>query len=118
MAIKSIFFGSGTGQFIELKLDTAKYTTAILTAVGGVLTPTSGSQVYPYRSTKAALATGALGRLKVTCKLGKKTRTVDLVCDKDKLDTVKGELVTEPPKTLAIGGFTKSAWTIEKVVSG
>lgn len=112
MAIKSVFFASGTNQSIELKLNTLKYDSALLTAVGGLLAPPAGANVYPFRSIRQALKSGAIGRLRVTVKNGKKLRPITIVCDKDNLDTVKAALLTQ---SIKVGGTTKIDWTVEKV---
>lgn len=112
MTIKSIFFNSGTNQAIELKLDTDKYDAALLAAVGGLLIPPAGANVYPFRSVRQALKSGAIGRLRVTVKNGKKVRPIIVVCDKDNLDTVKAALLTQ---SIKVGGTIKVDWTVEKV---
>ena len=113
--IKSVFFPSGTGQFIELKLNTLKYDPALLTATGGsLLAPTTG-QIYPYRSVRAALKSGAVVRVKVTVKLLKKTRVILVVCDKDKLAGLKAALL---PQKIKVGGTTKIDWDVTDVVVG
>jgi len=112
MAIKSIFFNSGPSQAVELKLDTRKYDSALLTAVGGLLTPPSGSNIYPFKSIRAALKSGAIGRIRVTVKNGKRTRAIVVVCDKDNLDTVRAALL---PQSIKVGGTTKVDWSVEKV---
>lgn len=112
MTIKSIFFNSGASQAIELKLDTDKYDAALLTAVGGLLTPPAGANVYPFRSIRQALKSGAIGRLRVTVKNGKKVRPIVVVCDKDNLDTIKVALMTQ---SIKVGGTVKVDWAVEKV---
>jgi hypothetical protein len=112
MTIKSVFFASGNAQAIELKLDTRKYDTQLLTAVGGSLVAPAGSNVYPYRSVRQALKSGAIGRLRVTVKNGKKLRPITVVCDKDNLDTVRNALMGQ---SIKVGGTTKIDWTVEKV---
>lgn len=112
MAIKSIFFNSGTSQSIELKLDTTKYDAAVLAAVGGLLSPPAGSNVYPFRSIRQALKSGAIARLRVTVKNGKKLRPIVLVCDKDNVDTARAALL---PQSIKVGGTVKIDWTVEKV---
>jgi hypothetical protein len=112
MTIKSVYFTSGTAQAIELKLDTRKYDSAVLTAVGGTLVPPAGSNIYPFRSIRQALKSGAIARLRVTVKNGKRLRPITLVCDKDNVDTVRGALLTQ---SIKVGGTTKVDWSVEKV---
>ena len=113
--IKSVFFPSGTGQFIELKLNTLKYDSILLTATGGLLLAPATGQIYPYRSVRAALKSGAVVRAKVTVKLLKKTRVILVVCDKDKLAGLKAALL---PKKIMVGGATKVGWDVTDVVVG
>jgi hypothetical protein len=93
--IKSHFVNSGAGQAVQLQLDTDKYSSALQTPLGVLDTIAAGTQVYPYRSIKAALKSGAIIRLKLTCKLTgtKKTRTAFVVCDKDKASTARAALI-------------------------
>lgn len=117
MAIKAHFITSGTGQAVQLMLDTDKYSTAISTACGVSITVPATSQVYEYRSIKGALTTGAIVRLKVKCKLtgSKKVRTAFLVCDKDKVSTARAALL---PLKLNIGAGVGVAYDIVKVSAG
>lgn len=117
MAIKAHFITSGALQAVQLMLDTDKYTTAIQTAVGILDTVPAATQVYEYRSIRSALATGAIVRLKVKCKLAgtKKSRTAYLVCDKDKVGTARAALL---PMKLNIGAGVGVAYDIVKVSAG
>lgn len=116
MAIKAAFISSGTNQCIEVNLDQAKYDAQLATACGVSFTPPAGSvQRYPYKSQRAALATGAIVRVKVRVKLGKKTRTVSVLADRDKADTIAQDLVGQRIK---IGGNTKVDWEVMKVFQG
>lgn len=112
MTIKSVYFNSGNAQAIELKLDTRKYDAALLQAVGGTLTPPAGANIYPFRSIRQALKSGAIGRLKVTVKNGRRLRPITVVCDKDNLDTVRAALINQ---SIKVGGSTKVDWSVEKV---
>lgn len=113
--IRSVFFPSGTGQFIELKLDLQKYDSALLTACGGSTTAPTSGQTYPYRSVKAALKTGAIARATVTVKepTTKKVRRISVVCDKDKVATLKNALL---PQKVKVGGTIKTDWDVTDVV--
>lgn len=116
MAIKTAWINTGTGQAIELPLDQAKYDAALATACGVSFTaPAAGVQKYPYRSQRAALETGAIIRAKVTVKLGKKTRVITVVADKDNADTLANALIGQKIK---VGGNTKVDWDVTKIVQG
>ncbi len=116
MAIKTAWISTGTNQAIELPLDQAKYDAQLATACGiSFTTPAGTVQRYPYRSQRAALQTGAIVRAKVRVKLGKKTRTITVVADKDKADTLAQDLVGQRIK---VGGTTKVDWEVMKVFQG
>ncbi|PZU94932.1 MAG: hypothetical protein DCE90_14025 [Pseudanabaena sp.] len=116
MTIKTAWISSGTSQAIELALDQDKYDTALAAACGVSFTaPAAGVQKYPYKSQSAALATGAIIRAKLKVKLGKKTRTITVIADKDKADTLAADLVGQKIK---VGGSTKVDWDVTKVTQG
>lgn len=117
MAIKAHFINSGTGQAVQLMLDTDKYKPDLQAVLGVLDTVTGTTQVYEYRSIKAALNTGAIVRLKVKCKLAgsKKSRTAYLVCDKDKIATARQALL---PLKVGIGAGVGVLYDIVKVSAG
>jgi hypothetical protein len=115
MAIKAGFINSGAGQFVRLMLDDAKYDSALATACGISFTPPTSGTRYPFRSQRAALKTGAIVRATVTVKLGKRTRRITVVADKDQADTLANALVGQKIK---IGGNTKVDWDVTDVVMG
>jgi hypothetical protein len=83
-----MYFSAGSSTFICLNLDKTIYDADVAAAVGGIATePPANSTVF-FLSQKAARRSGALGRIRLGCKRANKRRTVNLICDKDKLATV------------------------------
>lgn len=117
MAIREYFIPTGTNAFISLNLDSDKYSSILLTALGIQTTIPTGSQKYPYRSIKQALESSAVVRLKARVRNAttKKRRICYFVCDRDKADTAASELVG---KTVKIGLGTGVSYDITRVTSG
>lgn len=110
-----IYFNAGPSTFVCLNLDKTIYDADIAAAVGGSTTePPANSAVF-FLSQKAGRRSGALGRIRLGCKRGNKRRTVNLICDKDKLATVASAL---KGKKIKLGLGVGIDWDILTVSGG
>lgn len=110
-----IYFSAAPGVYVCVNVDKTKYDGEIATVVGASATEPPANSVVFFLSEKAARRSGALKRLQLGCKLGKKRRTVPLLCDKDKALTAATSLKT---KKIKLGFGAGVDWDIATVQGG
>lgn len=96
-----------------LNLDAQIYDSDVATACGLTKTqPADGIDTIPVPA-RIALNSGACRIVKAKVILGKKRRTVPLICDKEKVSSINSALVD---KTFTLGVGTGKTWTIQRVI--
>lgn len=113
MALTPFYLKVNANTMFVLNLDAQIYDTDVAQACGLTKTaPAASVDAIPV-SLRTALNSGSAYRVRAKAILGKKRRTVPLICDKESLAGLNARL---EGKTFTLGNGTGKTWTIQRVV--